>query len=458
MKKFNFSKGLVIGLLTLALCLTCFGYVKASADDAVAKPNPVSATYVPGSDSISVGANNVVYVLKQEKGNTIKPGSKCYTTEGTTDDTLTAIGAKSTTKTVYLYVCNKEFEEQADGINANLVIKPQAAKKVTIGVDYTKADNNSAPDVLTIIATDSNGKEISGLTSANVIWYDSETENWRPGTEFTGAMLKSALEDGGLTLQAKMVGSASPAVRTSKEVKVKISAPGKAPKIKLDVKKDVLSLKNGMDFGVASGTAENPEAPATWFTILPVLKDAKTSDMAKSIVPTDNYLPLDKKASAAKNAAAITAAAGYAKADVDAVAAAAKALDNAKKTGSAADIQAATKALNAAVATAKTNKANAAKIAKAKKLTVKGLKVTAGKKKATVKFKKTKGATAYQIQYRIKGKKWKNLKKYSKKVKVTAKKLKKGKKYQFKVRTITKVGKKNYYGKWTKVKTVKIKK
>jgi hypothetical protein len=31
MKKFNLSKGLLVGLLTLALCFTCFGYVKASA-------------------------------------------------------------------------------------------------------------------------------------------------------------------------------------------------------------------------------------------------------------------------------------------------------------------------------------------------------------------------------------------------------------------------------------------
>ncbi len=303
MKKFNFSKGLVIGLLTLALCLTCFGVAKVSADDAVVKPTPVSATYVPATDSISVGANNVVYVLKQEKGNTIKAGSKCYTTAGTVEDTLTAIGAKSTTKAVYLYVCNKEFEEQADNINANLVIKPQAAKKVTISVDYTKADNGAADNVLTIVATDSNGKEITGLTAANIYWYDAETDTWKAGNLFTGAMLKTALENGGLTLQAKMLGTASPAVRTSKEVKVKISAPGKAPKIKLDVKKDVISLKNGMDFGFATGDADNPVAPATWYTILPVLKDAKTAKMEESIVPTANYLPLDKKAKAAKNAA-----------------------------------------------------------------------------------------------------------------------------------------------------------
>ena len=117
--------------------------------------------------------------------------------------------------------------------------------------------------------------------------------------------------------------------------------------------------------------------------------------------------------------------------------------------------EAAAKKAEADAAKEKAAKETAAKIAKAKKLTVKGLKVKAGKKKATVTYKKTKGATSYQIQYRIKGKKWS--KKVTKKAKLVVKKLKKGKKYQFRVRTITKVNGKNVYGKWTAVKTVKIK-
>jgi chromosome condensin MukBEF ATPase and DNA-binding subunit MukB len=100
---------------------------------------------------------------------------------------------------------------------------------------------------------------------------------------------------------------------------------------------------------------------------------------------------------------------------------------------------------------------NAAKVAAAKKKTVKGLKVKVKSKKAIVTYKKTKGASAYQVQYKMAGKKWGNLAKATKKAKVTSKKLKKNKKYSFRVRTITKVGGKNVYGKWTKAKTVKIK-
>ena len=90
-----------------------------------------------------------------------------------------------------------------------------------------------------------------------------------------------------------------------------------------------------------------------------------------------------------------------------------------------------------------------------KKAVIKKAKV--GKRKVTLKFKvkpaKT-GGSKYQIKYRIKGKKkWKT--KTTKKIKLVLKKLKKGKKYQIKARAFKKVGKKKYYGKWSKVKVTK---
>ena len=97
------------------------------------------------------------------------------------------------------------------------------------------------------------------------------------------------------------------------------------------------------------------------------------------------------------------------------------------------------------------------KIQVAKARTVTGIKVTVKKRKATVKFKKTVGASGYQIQYKLKtAKKWKNLKKATTKLKATTKKLKKGKKYNFRVRCYTKIDGKKYYGQWSPVKTKKI--
>ena len=95
------------------------------------------------------------------------------------------------------------------------------------------------------------------------------------------------------------------------------------------------------------------------------------------------------------------------------------------------------------------------KKAAAKKYTIKGLKVKAKSRKFNISWGKTKGATGYQVQYRLKGsKKFKTLKSLTK-TKMISKKLKLNKKYQFRVRTYTKVDGTKIFGVWTKVKTVK---
>ena len=117
-----------------------------------------------------------------------------------------------------------------------------------------------------------------------------------------------------------------------------------------------------------------------------------------------------------------------------------------------------------AVSAIKTKKQKAAEKAEeikkqkaaAKKYKVAGLKVTSKSRKFTLTWKKTKGASGYQIQYRKKGaKKFSSLK--TTKLKINTKKLKKGKKYQFRVRTYTKVNGTKVYGKWTIFKTAKCK-
>lgn len=91
------------------------------------------------------------------------------------------------------------------------------------------------------------------------------------------------------------------------------------------------------------------------------------------------------------------------------------------------------------------------KLADAKKYKVKSFKAKAKSRKFTLTWKKTTGATGYQLQYKLKkAKKWSNLKKLTK-LKLTTKKLKKGQKYQFRIRTYTKVAGKTSYGKWATI-------
>ena len=81
------------------------------------------------------------------------------------------------------------------------------------------------------------------------------------------------------------------------------------------------------------------------------------------------------------------------------------------------------------------------------------------KGKATVSWKAVKGITSYQVQYSN----YKNMKKAktvtlkSRSKSTTLKKLKRKKYCYVRIRTVKKVGKKNYYSKWSKVRSAKIK-
>ena len=87
------------------------------------------------------------------------------------------------------------------------------------------------------------------------------------------------------------------------------------------------------------------------------------------------------------------------------------------------------------------------------------LKVKRGKKKATLTWSKISGITGYQIQMSKNGKKYKTIKfiKKSSTSKFIKKKLKSKKKVYFKIRTYIQSGKQKKYGKWSKVKAVRIK-
>ena len=101
-----------------------------------------------------------------------------------------------------------------------------------------------------------------------------------------------------------------------------------------------------------------------------------------------------------------------------------------------------------------------------KKITVYGVpkkpemkKLTAGKKKFTVQWKKDKKADGYQVQYSTDKKFKKNVKSVNvskKRTKATVKKLKKGKTYRVRVRSYKKINGKKYYSGWGKVKSVKV--
>lgn len=89
---------------------------------------------------------------------------------------------------------------------------------------------------------------------------------------------------------------------------------------------------------------------------------------------------------------------------------------------------------------------------------VSGLSMKMSKKNVIISWKNVSGAKGYQLQYSLL-KKMKHAKiRMFKKTKGVIKKLKKGKTYYFRVRAYKKDGKQKIYGKWSKVKKIKVKK
>ena len=106
------------------------------------------------------------------------------------------------------------------------------------------------------------------------------------------------------------------------------------------------------------------------------------------------------------------------------------------------------------------NKSVIAKVSNKKTLPKVNLRVSKHKKgrKLVVRWNAVKGAKGYQLQYAL-NKKFKKKKSIqTKKTKYTIKKLKKNKTYYIRVRAYKMNGRKKVYGKWSKVKKVKIKK
>lgn len=319
MKKFNFSKGLVIGLLTLALCLTCFAAAKVSADDA--KPTKTTGasgiTYNATTDEISCSANSgesYVYVLKQESGTKLKKGQSA-TAQMSEGKIKASDLTKKTNADLYLYICDKIVEiDEGETVNANFVIKGNA-NKVVVTVDYTQADVDASVSVLSATVTDKSKKTTTAsdlLWSADgSTWYDANESATTGGRKddddnpvsdgFTGKDLNNMLAAGGTIFvkEAGKDGVSKTAAFGSKVVKVKIVKQAAAPKVKVDVSKDTIALKNGFDFALATkGTgSEEYDTIGTWYTILPLLKTAAVSD-DKSIVSSATnqiYKPLSKK-------------------------------------------------------------------------------------------------------------------------------------------------------------------
>lgn len=294
-------------VLTVAtLCLASFAIAGAAKANA-------GVTYDPATDTIKSNTDCVAYVLsKSGKDVTIKASTEPVALPANTAVSVTEdLGIKAG-KEINLYVADAQITENKKvQANATFVL----AKKVTGAINYTKADTATATGVLSAVALDADKNPIE---NASFVWATEEDGTYADADTFKGSDLAAMLEEGG-TIYIKMLGNAD--YRNSKPVKVKIAKQAKAPSVKIDVKKNTIALKNGYDFVLAAKTDENYALAenATWFTVLPYLKDSGNPDAIAA-----GYTPLDKKDAAAK-----TSKTAYTKTKVKAL----SLLDFAKKLG-----------------------------------------------------------------------------------------------------------------------------
>lgn len=297
MDKTKFAGSLIKSLMALFVCLFAFGAIKAGADEEVPPPAPRTVSYVALTNKITGDENTVLYVLKTEKNNKIKTKAKSYVIDESREIGLADMGIKSTNKDVYIYACDKAFEAEATNISANLVIKAQAAKKVTGKIDYTQADYPESDEVLSISAIGTDGNEIKEPVC---VWCETVDGEYKTSNLFNAAKLNEMLANGGGAIFVKMRGTDTPARFSSKAIKVKIAKPAGAPKVKIDPARDSIALKNGYDFSIALKDREDNWYTLDWCTVLPYLKTAKIKTKERTIVWTECYKPVDKKSSEAR--------------------------------------------------------------------------------------------------------------------------------------------------------------
>lgn len=296
-------------VLTVAtLCLASFAIAGAAKANA-------GITYDPIADTIKSDTAQVAYVFsKGDKDTKIKADTEGIALAANTAVSVTEDLGIKVAKDIHLYTADAAPTEDVV-VKSNYNLSAQQAKKLTAVIDYTKADDAAATNVLSAVALDADKKPIENPV---IYWAEEEAGTYAAANTFTGAKLAGMLENGG-TIYIKMIGNAD--YRTSKVYKVKIAKQAKAPSVKIDVKKNTIALKNGYDFVLAAKTGENYALAenATWFTVLPYLKDS-----GNAVAIASGYTPLDKKDAAAK-----TSATAYTKTKVKAL----SLLDFAKKLG-----------------------------------------------------------------------------------------------------------------------------
>jgi len=260
-------------------------------------------------------------------GETAKYGDVVYSTSGGFSVSVPLSGKSSKLKIAeskdgYVAVTlKKPAGKDTVNLGASITIKKTDIKKLVVNFDYVSAmSGGNALAISSINVTPTDGDAYTSVSGdakwdgliARLQYSTDDGKNWYPvnaetanSAEITAGSAESTLLNSNklykLTqakkatkMSFRLVGTESPAMRTSKAFKASVKTAGKAEKkLKINVATNSIVIKNGYDFYVTANSGDKPSAENfdSWMTILPVNKDITDVDAFK---PTNLFVPFKK--------------------------------------------------------------------------------------------------------------------------------------------------------------------
>lgn len=266
----------------LKFCMFAAAFVLALiiSETTGAKADPVTGAAVTVSytnEEITITSPQQIYytVLKKADATTVKLSTLLEAVKSDTDKYLIDFSTVASTKESYIgYTTTAPGADTTATTTVSVVTLIPSVKKCVYTIDWAKedaagygilkkvavtgADNNT---VTYESGTVTETSDIKMLTEEKLPlqWKKGANGSWKSLGTLTNAQWKS-MQVSGAMLYLRVNAAESPALRYSKEFKIKV-ARGKAPVFKVDISRLTLPVKNGTQYRVA-GASE-------WQTILP---------------------------------------------------------------------------------------------------------------------------------------------------------------------------------------------
>lgn len=257
----------------LAVALIVSGNTAVKADPATGAA--VTVSYI--NEEITITSPQQIYytVLKKADATTVKLSTLLEAVKFDTDKYLIDFSTVASTKESYIgYTTAAPGADTTETTTVSVVTLIPSVKKCVYTIDWAKEDAAGYGILKKVVVTGADNNTVtyeSGtftetadhkmLTEEKLPlqWRKGANGSWKSLGTLTNAQWKS-MQVSGAMLYLRVNAAESPALRYSKEFKIKV-ARGKAPVFKVDISRLTIPIKNGTQYRIAGSTE--------WQTIIP---------------------------------------------------------------------------------------------------------------------------------------------------------------------------------------------